>query len=48
MSGDRGVYIHCDVSEEKADFYVSARTQYAADVYLALQKASSMVSRLLR
>ena len=48
MSGDRGVYIHCNVSEEKADFYVSARTQYAADVYLALQKASSMVSRLLR
>ena len=48
MNGDRGVYVHCDVSEDLANFYVSARRQYASDVCLALQTASSMVSHLLK
>ncbi|KAI2628591.1 polyketide synthase [Hypoxylon sp. NC1633] len=47
MHGDRGVYIHCGVSENEANFYISARRQYASDVYLALQRASNMVSGLL-
>ncbi|KAI0173510.1 hypothetical protein GGR52DRAFT_543293 [Hypoxylon sp. FL1284] len=26
MQGDRGIYVHCDVSEAEANFYVSGRS----------------------
>lgn len=47
MQGDRGIYVHCDVSKRKTNFCASARSQYASDVCVALKRASSTVSQLL-
>ncbi|KAI0874587.1 Choline/Carnitine o-acyltransferase-domain-containing protein [Hypoxylon argillaceum] len=46
-AGDRGVYVHCDVSENHASFFVLARTEYKAMVSKALVRAAAFISQLL-
>ncbi|KAI2642229.1 polyketide synthase [Xylaria nigripes] len=47
MEGERGVYIHCDVSEHHAGFSVSGRPAYTAAVCKALERAALIISNLL-
>ncbi|KAI1744665.1 polyketide synthase [Xylaria scruposa] len=48
MAGEQGVYVHCDVSENYASFFVSAEVKYAAMVYEALKEASALILKLVR
>ena len=47
MEGERGVYVHCDVGEDRMRFAVSARPEYAAAVCNALRRATATISSLL-
>lgn len=47
VSGERGVYIHCNVREKSARFAVSGRPSYVAKLCGALEKAAEVVANLL-
>lgn len=47
MEGERGIYVHCRIQDQRAKFAVSARPEYAAQVCEALGKATAIVHALL-